>query len=749
MKTSFLFLWLTLLSGVQVAAAQGGAPLTGRLVNSLSGDPVASAVVVVEGQGKQATSAADGSFTIEGLAPGTYHLIVKAQGYSDKRTEVTVAAAAPATPLTVPVDPEIHFEEVLSVSPEARSQLDVFQPTSVLAGQELTKQLDISLGETLRNQPGVAVRSLGGAPARPVVRGLDGDRVLILQDGQRTGDLSSQSSDHGVSVNPAAAQRIEVVRGPATLLYGANAIGGLVNVITDEIPSAPQRGAKGTVTFDAASAGTQAGTAADVHVGNGTLALHAGGGGRRSSNMDTPEGEVANSQSRSAFGNVGLAWTGEKGFFGGSYGYDDMKYGVPVIEDGTLQLTPRRHALTFRGGADRLDAPFESFRVSLAQRHYRHDELVGSEVGTAFHNDTTELQLMAGHRAAGRLKGSVGGWALDRTFEAVGAEALSPPVDQRGFAAFVYEEIGWPHVTLQFGGRLDHTNLSPNGEPSRDFTNPSASLGFLYRPAAANEALTVAVSLAHAARSPALEELFFFGEHHGNFAFEVGNPDLKPERALGLDLSLRWRTRRVSGELTYFRNRIANYIFAQPLTEEEFEAREEEFENRFPGREISHEGHGHGGADADLDFVEYVGADSTLQGVEAHTDVQLTSRFVAEFGLDYVRGALSDGDLPLPRIPPLRLRGGLRYQQNAFQAGAEVVGAADQKRVYPNEEPTAGYGTLKLFAAYSFPAFGVTNTLTGRLDNATNELYRNHLSRIKDVVPEMGRNARIVYSLGF
>ena len=143
----------------------------------------------------------------------------------------------------MPVDPEIHFEEVLSVSPEARSQLDAFQPTSVLAGQELTKQLDISLGETLRNQPGW-LSSLGGAPARPVVRGLDGDRVLILQDGQRTGDLSSQSSDHGVSVNPAAAQRIEVVRGLATLLYGANAIGGLVNVITDEIPSAPQRGAK-------------------------------------------------------------------------------------------------------------------------------------------------------------------------------------------------------------------------------------------------------------------------------------------------------------------------------------------------------------------------------------------------------------------------------------------------------------------------------------------------------------------------
>jgi iron complex outermembrane recepter protein len=744
-----LLLVAVLACGVQFAAAQETGSLVGKLVNSLSGDPVADAVVLVEGQSKQATSAADGSFTVEGLAPGTYHLMVKAQGYSSKRTEVTVTVAAPAAPVTVTVDPELHFEEVVSVSPDARSQFDTFQPTSVLAGQELTKRLDVSLGETLANQPGVAVRSLGAAPARPVIRGLDGDRVMILQDGQRTGDLSSQSSDHGVALNPASAQRIEVVRGPATLLYGANAIGGLVNVITDEIPTAPQRGAKGTVTFDAASAGSQAGTAADVHVGNGRFALHAGGGGRRSSNMDTPRGEVANSQSRSGFGNVGLAWTGDKGFFGGSYGYDDMKYGVPVVEGGILQLTPRRHALTLRGGADRLDAPVESYRVSLAHRRYKHDELEGTEVGTAFRNDTTEFQLMAGHRAAGRLKGSVGMWALDRTFEATGAEALSPAVGQRGFAAFLYEEVTWPHVTVQFGGRLDHTNLSPAGEPERSFTNPSASLGLLLRPAAANEALTVAVSLAHAARAPALEESFFFGEHHGNFAFEVGNPDLESERALGLDVSLRWRTRRLSGELTYFRNSISNFIFASPLTEEEFEAREQEFEARFPGREISHEDHGHGEEEAGISFVEFVGADSVLQGVEAHTDIQITSRVVAEVGLDYVRGALSDGDVPLPRMPPFRLRGGLRYQHNAFQLGGELVGAADQRRVFLNETPTAGYGTLKLFAAYSFQAGGATNTLTARLDNATNELYRNHLSRIKDVVPEMGRNARIVYSVSF
>ena len=140
-------------------------------------------------------------------------------------------------------------------------------------------------------------------------------------------------------------------------------------------------------------------------------------------------------------------------------------------------------------------------------------------------------------------------------------------------------------------------------------------MGLLVRPAAANESLTIAVSVAHAVRSPALEELFFFGEHHGNFAFEVGNPDLAPERALGVDLSLRWRTRRVSGELTYFRNSIADYIFASPITEDEFETREEEFEARFPGREISPRGTGMAAEEADVEFVEYVGADSVLQGV--------------------------------------------------------------------------------------------------------------------------------------
>jgi iron complex outermembrane receptor protein len=677
---------------------------------------------------------------------------VRTPGYSSRRTEVTVAATAGPS-VDVTVDPDLHFGDVVSVSAEApRSQFEAFQPTSVLTGQDLAKQLEMSIGATLENQPGLAARSFGPAPARPVIRGLDGDRVLILQDGQRMGDLSSQSGDHGVTVNPAAAQRIEVVRGPATLLYGANAIGGLVNVITDEIPNQPQQGATGNFTVDMGSAASEGGGAADVLVGNGRFALHASGAGRRSGDVGTPEGEVVNSQSRSGLGNVGLSWTGSTGYFGGSYGYDDTKYGIPVVEGGILQLTPRRHSFSVRGGAEGLQGTFDSFRATLAVRRYKHDELEGAEIGTAFTNNTAEVEVMGSHRAVGRLKGSLGGWVLDRAFDAQGAEALSPAVDQRGFAAFLYEELTWPHVTVQFGGRVDHARFTPAGEPKREFTNGSGSVGLLFRPAGADDRLTVAASLARAARNPALEELFFFGLHHGNFAIELGNPNLESERALGFDLALRLRGSRASGEIAYFRNDIGNYISRNVIDHEDFEAREEEFEARFPGRELvghEHEEESEEEEEEEVAIVDFVGADAVLQGFEAHGDFQVVPRLFAEFGFDYVRGTLKATGNPLPRIPPLRVRGGLRYQYAGFQAGGEVVGAAKQDRVSGAEEPTDGYTLLKLFASYSFDTVGAVSTITARFDNVTDELYRNHLSLIKQVVPEMGRNFKLLYNVKF
>ncbi|HEY7497893.1 MAG TPA: TonB-dependent receptor [Vicinamibacterales bacterium] len=717
------------LSMVSIAHAQGVA-VSGRLYHSVSLKPVANATVLVEGTKLETKSDSDGRYSIPNVPQGAYHLIIIAPAFVPTRAELTVAQA-PVT-LDVAVDPELHYSEVVSVSPDARNQFDAYQPTSVLSGHDLTKQLQSGLGATLASQPGVAERSFGPGPSRPIIRGLDGDRVLILEDGQRVGDLSSQSGDHGVTLNPASASVIEVVRGPATLLYGSNAIGGLVNVISDAIPTRRVNGTHGGATLDLGSAASEAGGAADILVGNNRWALHASGSARRSGDVDTPDGTIDNTQSRGGFGSVGLAWTGERGYFGGSYGYDDTKYGIPFVEEGQIQLTPRRHMFGLRAGADRLEGPFSSYRVLFGYRDYQHDELEGEEVGTHFSNKTADVNAQVKHRPIGRLTGTIGGSYFDRAFAAAGEEALAPPVDERATALFVYEELTWPHATVQFGARVNWASFAPEGGlRDRDFTDGSASVGVLLRPAAANDKLTLALSLARATRNPALEELYFFGTHPGNFAFEVGNPDLQSEVGLGFDASLRWRHRRFAGEVTYFRNSIDKYIFRNPISLEEFE-------EQFPGEDPG-----------EFPVIQFVAADSLLQGVEAHADVEVARGLFGELGFDLVRGELRDTKDPLPRIPPTRFRGGLRYQRGGFEAGGEVSAAAKQDRVFGAETPTDGFTLLKLFGAYSFGSGSVVNTFTVRLDNATNELYRNHLSLIKDFVPEMGRNFKVVYSVKF
>lgn len=708
------------LAAAPPALAQTGTTLRGKVTQGQSNLPMAGALVVIDELRREARADDDGNFVFDAVPPGDYHVGVRAEGYSTKRTEVKVGTT-PAT-LNLSIDFDLHFAEVLSVSPNARPQFESYQPTTVLDGQELTKNLESTLAATLSESPGVAMREFGPGPARPIIRGLDGDRVAVLEDGQRMGDLSSQSGDHSVPTNPAAARRIEVVRGPATLLYGANAIGGLVNVITDSIPSEKTQGASGNATLNYGSNAGATGGAGDVHVGNGKFAFHFGGAANRAGNYMTPEGEVANSQSRMAMGQVGGSWTGEKSYVGASYGYDDSKYGIPIVEDGTVSLTPQRHAFSVRAGAQNLPGWLQSYRTTLGVRRYQHSELEGAEVGTTFHNDTVEGEVLLSHQRTGRLVGSFGGWFMNRAFEAIGAEALSPPVDQRAYAGFIYEEVESPHATVQFGGRLDRASYEPTGElRPRDFTEFSGSVGLLIKPQAAKDNFVIAVNLARAARYPALEELYYFGPHPGNLAFEIGNPDLEAEHALGFDLSLRGRGERFEAELTFFRNGIANYIFREPTGE---------VVDEFP-------------------VVKNIGADSVLLGVEAHGDVKLGGGLTLEMTYDWVQGELKASGEPLPRIPPFRVLGGLTYQKNAFQAGASLQAVSEQTRVYGDETPTAGYVTAKAFTSYSFQSGGVLHTITARLDNATDKLYRNHLNYLKDLLPEVGRSFKVVYAMGF
>jgi iron complex outermembrane receptor protein len=749
-RTGSAFVCTLCVASLAFGADAQDAPLDlrGRVVTVEGNVALPGVTVELEERSVASVTDDDGRFVFPGLMPGTVHLRVSIQGFEPRRLEVVLVPGM--RDIEIALKDDLHYTEVVSVSPQPRDPFESYQPTSVLSGQELAIKLESSLGGMLRTEPGVAERSLGTGPSRPVIRGQDGDRVLILQDSQRTGDISSQSADHGVTLNPAAATQVEVVRGPATLLYGANAIGGLVNVISNQIPVRPVTRTTGSAQLDLATNAGQAGASADVTVGNGTWALNAGGSARRAGDFTTPAGDVDNSQTRGAFGSVGLSRTAQNSYLGASAVVDDTRYGVPFVEEGTIQLNPRRRVFNTRGEARNLPGVFDSVRGSVAYHRYRHEELDVDVPVTFFENDLFDVDLRATHRPVGRMTGTIGVSGYARRFDVEGAEDLAPAVEQDTFALFSYQELAWSHATVQFGARFDRASFAPGGGlRARTFNNVSFSAGTLWRP---TERSIFALSIARAARNPALEELYFLGAHPGNFTFEVGNADLQSEVAYGVDLSYRLRTSRISAEVSYFNNTIDNYIFRSPLSEDAFDARFPDLDEHDHGGEEheeedadGHEGHAHG----ELPIIEFLGRNARLQGVEAHADVDLTGRVHLEFGLDAVRGGLRGTDEVLPRVPPLRVTSGIRYHRDALQLGAQLVTVADQNRVFGEETRTPGYGLVKIFGAYSFTTGGAVNTLTVRLDNATDRFYRNHLSYIKDLVPEMGRNFRVVYGVRF
>ena len=347
-------------------------------VSDPDGRQVAGASVTLVPTNRLVLTDTEGLARFENVAPGTYDVAVRFAGFVPTRTDINVAEGAPIS-VPVALSQQVHLSETVTVSPNSRDTFESYQPATVLGGEELQQRLGNTLGATLASEPGVNVRSFGSGNARPVVRGLDNDRVLILENGARTGDLSSQSADHGVTLDPATAGQIEVVRGPATLLYGSSAIGGVVNLVSDEIVTKPLHGAHGAFTAQGATADENAGIAGSLKGGNGKVGYAVNGSAQRTDDYETPDGKVPNSQSNSKSGGGSLAYTGEDGFLGASYQYVDTRYGVPFVEEGGTTLHPRRHRVDLRGEKRNLGGFISGVRFVGGFRDYqaRRDRGIG------------------------------------------------------------------------------------------------------------------------------------------------------------------------------------------------------------------------------------------------------------------------------------------------------------------------------------------------------------------------------------
>lgn len=724
-----------LLAVALLAACYADAQSTGSIRGTVTFESGSSAAhdttVHLTPSGKTARTDDAGNYEFTGLPPGRYEVVAHLHFFNDEKKFVQVSADnAARADFHLRLAP-VRQEVTVTASGKEESTLETFASVTSLSGQQLTTRASAgSLGEMLDHEPGIAKRSFGPGTARPVIRGFDGDRVLVLADGARTGTLSSQSGDHGEPVDASSLERVEVVRGPATLLYGSSAIGGVVNILSrhHELDEHPHDGLRGHATALGGSANGLGGGSAGFEYGIGNYLLWAMGGGQRTGDYNTPVGRISNSGTNLYHTSAGIARYGDHVFWGGSYQVQDGKYGIPagIAEDGdSPELVPsdikidwRRHNVRLHGGFRELPTVIESVRTTVNFSDWRHTELEGAEIGTRFHNRQWTFNGIAQQRKLGILTGSFGAWGMKRDFSATGEEALAPPVDQNALAVFTMQELGFEHFRLQFGGRVEHNGYDAEGMPDRSFTGFSGAAG-VHVPLPGHSAVVFNYTSSY--RAPALEELYNHGPHFGNLAFELGDSGLRRERGEGLEFSFRQSSLRSRMEVNLFRNSMSDFVYLAPTGE-------------------LNEG---------LIEAQYSQANARYLGAEARVDIALRRELWLNLGFDVVDAQLTEMRVPLPRIPPVRGRIGFDWNRGGFNLRPEVILSNRQWQIFPNETETAGYAVVNLMGNYTIATQHVAHMFGVNFFNAGDVLYRNHLSFIKSVAPEIGRGVRVSYTLNW
>ncbi len=676
---------------------------------------------------KTTVSDDDGIYTFSDVPPGRYNIVAHQEGFGDVTKIVVLVSGATAN-----IDFTLQltgFKEHVTVTATGSEQ-SVFESVasvSTVDSNTIRERAAVGIGEVLNGQPGVSKRSFGPGNSRPVIRGFDGDRVLVSTDGLREGSLASQSGDHSEPVDTLAAERIEVVKGPATLLYGSNAIGGVVNVITGHDEGA-HPGVRGYLSGIGGTNNNQGVFSGGVEYGSGNWMFWGNGTAQRTSDYSAGGdfGKVVNSFTRMASGTGGFGYFGPKAFFTTNYTYYQNRYGIPLdFNDADTELRSlrmHRNDVKFNLGFTSIDSFISSAKFTFDVSRYQHQELVDADVGTTFKNNLFSYRGMFDQRQIGKLSGRFGFEGFHRNYSTIGDEILvNGPVKQNTFSAFALEELKYERVTFQFGGRIENNRYAPTDISllKRNFTGFSGALGARF---GLWEGGAFVVNYTHAFRAIALEELYNNGAHDGTLSFEVGDDTLKAETNDGIDFSLRQQSKRVRAEANFYYYNIKNFVFLFPI--------------------------GTIDPESGLEIANYIQGNSRFTGTELSLDMTAHKYLNILTGLDYVNAQLKTGQ-PLPRISSLRARFGLDIHRGGLSVRPEFVAGGSQDRIFTNETPTAGYGTANVTASYIISRKHTAHIFSISAYNLNDKLYFNHISFIKDISPEIGRGARFSYTVRF
>lgn len=658
--------------------------------------------------------------------------------------------------------PDVASDEiVVTASPIGRSVQESIIGVQVLDEEDLARRNGNTVGELLRREPGVSSTFFGPGASRPIIRGLGGDRISVLDSGLGSIDAASTSPDHAVAVEPATTQRVEIVRGAATLLYGSSAAGGVVNVISGRIPrSLPQGGLDGAVRVGGATVddGVDAAGGADLKLfklGEGAFVLHAEGAFRDSGDYsipgfeqstrlreqliaagETPDGAAGvmrNSDFRSDSQSVGLSYVKGDSFAGLSTSAIDTNYSIPGVEteaDGsgpTIRLRQRRTDFDSELNKDVL--LFKTLRLRMGYADYSHQEFEpDGEPGTIFNNIGWEGRLELVQKDWRALRGAWGFQWKDRDFEAIGDEAFLSPTRTFQWGVFGMQELSLGDWRLEAGARYESTRHDNAVVGRRVFNAVSLSGGVGWKP---SEHVFVGVTGLRTERAPAPEELFSEGKHLATFSYERGDPTLGLEIGRGVEATAKFTYDSFALTVNGYYTSYKDFIF-EDNTGLIFTT---------------------SGGDA-LPIIEFKATDATFRGFETELEAELFKLWGfdvhADAALDYVRAtakASATGDLP--RIPPLHGVFGVEAKADVFEARAEIEYAGSQNRIGDLELPTDSYTLYNIY--FTFRPMQSTPNLAIRFagENLSNEEARTHTSFLKDRVPLPGRNLKLSLAISF
>ena len=619
-----------------------------------------------------------------------------------------------------------------------RTELDMVQPTTVLKGDKLRHKREPSLGDTLTGELGVASSSFGPGAGRPIIRGLDGPRIQILENGMDILDVSTTSPDHAVSVESLNASQIEILRGPATLLYGGGSIGGIVNVVNNKIPRRLFKSFTGN--FEGRGNTTTEEKSGAFNV-NGSIFDHislSAGGFRRSTkdydipgrgvkgDPDSPKGVLRNSHTESGGGYIGGSFVGSKGFIGGSLSRHETEYGVPSEEMPRIDLFRNRYDA--EGELDNPLLGIERVKTKFSYTDYEHKEIENSgEVGTTFKNKALESRTELSHKPVKGWRGIVGVQFKDGTFSALGEEAIVPKTKSRNIGVFLTEERDFGRFRFNFGGRYEHASEDPRGMMfrHRNFNIYSVSVGGQWEPI---KGYSIGLTGTRGQRAPTSQELYVLGPHHATETFETGNQALKKEISNNVDLTLRKTSGFVQWKINPFYNRFENYIFFASAD--------------IDGNGIADRVDEDGLLDPTGEFLvqNITQGGANFYGVEAEVLFAIKPEVLdLRLFTDYVRAKLDRGG-NVPRITPQRF--GLEYNHRVgpWSFNVTTLYVLRQNKTAALETSTPDYTLVNTNIGYYIKVakrVGVTVFFQGK--NLLNEDIRIHTSYLKDFAPRPGR----------